>query len=113
MPTDEISQEAEGTVKDEPTSTSTHLQSVDHAELDSVASYNLNRESSESVLALCDSPGTPSDVEENILRSPVDSKHPKHRATSSGSSSSSSPTPEKQTRGGFSRFFSAKGKNGN
>ncbi|KAI3427642.1 uncharacterized protein J3R85_009328 [Psidium guajava] len=112
VPTDEISQEAEGAVKDEPTSTSTQLQSVDHAEVDSVNSYNLHRESSESALALCDSPGSPSDTEENILRSPVNSKHPKHRATSSGSSSSSSPTPEKQTRG-FSRFFSAKGKNGN
>ncbi|XP_030512273.2 filament-like plant protein 4 [Rhodamnia argentea] len=112
VPTDEISQEAEGTVKDEPTSTSTQLQSVDHAEIDSVTSYNLHRESSESALALCDSPGSPSDAEEDILRSPVNSKHPKHRTTSSGSSSSSSPTLEKKTRG-FSRFFSAKGENGN
>lgn len=111
VPTDEFSQEAERTVKEEPTSTSMRLQSVDFAEVDSVTSYNLHRESSESALALCDSPGSASDVEENSLQSPVNSKHPKHRATSSGSLSSS-PTPEKQMRG-FSRFFSAKGKNGN
>lgn len=42
----------------------------------------------------------------NLLRSPIS----KHRPTKSGSSSSSSnPTPEKNTRG-FSRFFSTKAK---
>ncbi|KAJ0954598.1 putative transcription factor bZIP family [Helianthus annuus] len=51
---------------------------------------------------------SPSDSEaNNLLRSPIASKH---RPTKSGSSSSSSnPTPEKNTRG-FSRFFSAKAK---
>ncbi|KAI7747731.1 hypothetical protein M8C21_024747 [Ambrosia artemisiifolia] len=52
---------------------------------------------------------SPSDSEaNNLLRSPVGAKH---RPTKSGSSSSSSsnPTPEKNTRG-FSRFFSTKAK---
>ncbi|KAI3516940.1 hypothetical protein L1887_16109 [Cichorium endivia] len=48
----------------------------------------------------------------NLLRSPINSKTPKHRPTKSGSSSSSSnPTPEKNNNGrGFSRFFSTKAK---
>lgn len=54
---------------------------------------------------------SPSDSEANtLLRSPVSSKTSKHRPTKSGSSSSSSnPTPEKNSRG-FSRFFSTKAK---
>nr|XP_043630524.1 filament-like plant protein 4 [Erigeron canadensis]XP_043630532.1 filament-like plant protein 4 [Erigeron canadensis]XP_043630539.1 filament-like plant protein 4 [Erigeron canadensis]XP_043630545.1 filament-like plant protein 4 [Erigeron canadensis] len=54
---------------------------------------------------------SPSDSEaNNLLRSPISSKTSKHRPTKSGSSSSSSnPTPEKNTRG-FSRFFSTKAK---
>lgn len=53
----------------------------------------------------------PSDTEQNnLLRSPMSSRSPKHRSTKSVSSSSSSnPTPEKNTRG-FSRFFSTKAK---
>lgn len=55
---------------------------------------------------------SPWDSEANdLLRSPLNSsKTSKHRPTKSGSSSSSSnPTPEKNTRG-FSRFFSTKAK---
>ncbi|KAK9063905.1 hypothetical protein SSX86_017777 [Deinandra increscens subsp. villosa] len=55
---------------------------------------------------------SPSDSEgNNLLKSPITSRTSKHRPTKSGSSSSSSsnPTPEKNTRG-FSRFFSAKAK---
>lgn len=55
---------------------------------------------------------SPWDSEGNdLLRSPMNSsKTSKHRPTKSGSSSSSSnPTPEKNTRG-FSRFFSTKAK---
>jgi hypothetical protein len=47
------------------------------------------------------------DPKENVMRSPV---NPRHRPTKSSSSTSSTPTPEKQR--GFSRFFSSKGKNG-
>ncbi|KAI3817004.1 hypothetical protein L1987_10790 [Smallanthus sonchifolius] len=50
---------------------------------------------------------SPDSEANNLLKSPIRSKH---RPTKSGSSSSSSnPTPEKNTRG-FSRFFSAKAK---
>ncbi|KAI3730365.1 hypothetical protein L1987_61535 [Smallanthus sonchifolius] len=51
---------------------------------------------------------SPDSEANNLLKSPIRSKH---RPTISGSSSSSSsnPTPEKNTRG-FSRFFSAKAK---
>ncbi|CBI19835.3 unnamed protein product, partial [Vitis vinifera] len=67
--------------------------------------------SGESPLELYNTPRSPSETESNLLlRSPVGSKHPKHRPTKSNSSSSA-PTPEKQSRG-FSRFFSSKGKNG-
>ncbi|OVA12632.1 Filament-like plant protein [Macleaya cordata] len=56
-----------------------------------------------------DSSFCPSETESNqYLRSPVNSKRPKHRPTKSSSSSSSSVlTPEKHSRG-FSRFFSTK-----
>ncbi|KAK9059908.1 hypothetical protein SSX86_020612 [Deinandra increscens subsp. villosa] len=63
----------------------------------------------ESPIRLDDHQISPSDSEaNNLLKSPVRSIH---RPTKSGSSSSSSsnPTPEKNTRG-FSRFFSAKAK---
>ncbi|KAL9270219.1 Filament-like plant protein 4-like protein [Drosera capensis] len=68
----------------------------------------------ESPLNMYTAPFSPSDADGNgFLRSPVSIKNPpKHRTTKSGSSSASStPTPEKQSRG-FSRFFSSKGKNG-
>ncbi|KAK1416428.1 hypothetical protein QVD17_32219 [Tagetes erecta] len=49
----------------------------------------------------------PSDPEQNnLLRSPMSSRSPKHRSTKSVSSNT---TPEKNTRG-FSRFFSTKAK---
>lgn len=108
------SQRSEGLAENEPTTSGMTLQSFDQAELDGAASANLQKLGAESPLGLYSSPGSPSDAEANqSLRSPISSKHPKHRPTKSGSSSSSSatPTPEKHTRG-FSRFFSSKAKNG-
>ncbi|KAF5203598.1 filament-like plant protein, partial [Thalictrum thalictroides] len=53
-------------------------------------------------------PLSPSNTDPEHIRSPVSSKLPKHRPTKS-SSSSSTTTPEKHSRG-ISRFFSAKSK---
>ncbi|KAF6144072.1 hypothetical protein GIB67_007533 [Kingdonia uniflora] len=54
---------------------------------------------------------SPSDTETNfILRSPISSRHSKHRPSKSSLSSFSAPAPEKNSRG-FSRFFSSKSKN--
>ncbi|XP_030950711.1 filament-like plant protein 4 [Quercus lobata] len=108
------SHRSEGLAENEPTTSGMTLQSFDQAELDGAASANLQKLGAESPLDLYSSPGSPSDIEANqSLRSPISSKHPKHRPTKSGSSSSSSatPTPEKHSRG-FSRFFSSKAKNG-
>lgn len=112
-PYSERSQRGEGFAEDEPTTSGMNLQDLDLAEIDTAASANLQRAGAESPLDLYTSPCSPSDTEANhILRSPVSSKHPKHRPTkSSSSSSSSAPTPEKHQRG-FSRFFSSKTKNG-
>lgn len=77
-------------------------------------SYYLNRAGSESPSDIFDTQFSPSDSEANLpLRSPARQNNVKHRPTkSSSSSASSTPTPEKHTRG-FSRFFSSKGKNAN
>ncbi|XAR64181.1 hypothetical protein NMG60_11024428 [Bertholletia excelsa] len=57
-----------------------------------------------------ESPFSSSDTEANTLsRSPISTKHPSYQPTQSGSSSSSSPTPEKHSRG-FTRFFSSNSK---
>ncbi|CAI9777881.1 unnamed protein product [Fraxinus pennsylvanica] len=103
----------EGSKEEEPTMSCTNLQDTDPVEIDAGSSINLQRAGSESPLDLYNSVFSPSDTEaNNLLRSPVSSKRPKHRSTKSGSSSSSStPTPEKHSRS-FSRFFSSKGKNG-
>ncbi|XP_076886220.1 filament-like plant protein 6 [Bidens hawaiensis] len=76
-------------------------------EEEELASMNLPM-GNESPIQLDNHHFSPSDSEaNNLLKSPISSKH---RPTKSGSSSSSSnPTPEKNARG-FSRFFSAKAK---
>ncbi|KAM7257019.1 hypothetical protein ACFE04_012760 [Oxalis oulophora] len=77
-------------------------------ELDTATSTNGGRVGSES--PIYNNPTyQASDSETNIMRSPK--QQPRHRPTKSSSSTSSTPTPEKQARG-FSRFFSSKGKNG-
>ncbi|KAH7847657.1 hypothetical protein Vadar_028678 [Vaccinium darrowii] len=91
-------QRRDGSMEEEPTSTG--------LELDCSNSQKLGSESPDKYNA----PFSPSKSTEAIspLRSPISSKNPKHRPTKSGSSpSSSTPTPEKQSRG-ISRFFSSK-----
>ncbi|CAN0872163.1 Filament-like plant protein 4 [Linum grandiflorum] len=94
----------------EPTTSDTNLKGSDQT----AAMESANSPAPQSPVHLYSHPGSPSNSETNFLRSPVNSKYPKHRSTKSisSSSSSSSLTPEKQGRG-FSRFFSSKGsKNG-
>ncbi|PIN13399.1 hypothetical protein CDL12_13980 [Handroanthus impetiginosus] len=107
------SQKLEASAEEEPTISGTNLHDIDQSEMDAVTSFHLHRAGSESPMDLFNAPLSPSDSEANNLpRSPVSSKYPKHRPTkSSSSSASSTPTPEKHSRG-FSRFFSSKGKNG-
>ncbi|CAO2817757.1 unnamed protein product [Amaranthus hypochondriacus] len=83
---------------------------LDNVELDTATSTHHSRLGSGSPSNLYNAPLSTSDTEGNVQRSPV-SKNPGHRPTNSGSSTSSTPTPEKQSRG-FSRFFSSKGKTG-
>lgn len=108
-PQSERSQKGES-LNEEPL---TIAMTLNDANLTDVSSGSLANQYKEN----CDSPvdlyNAASDSEsDNPLRSPVTSKHPNHYSTKSGSSSSSGPTPEKQSRG-FSRFFSSKGKNTN
>lgn len=110
-PQSERSQRVEVFHEDEPTTSGMNLQDIDQVDTESTASINVHRIGGESPLELYNTPRSPSETESNLLlRSPIGSKHPKHRPTKSNSSSSA-PTPEKQSRG-FSRFFSSKGKNG-
>ncbi|XP_057503185.1 filament-like plant protein 4 isoform X2 [Actinidia eriantha] len=106
----ERNQKNECFTEEERTISVMNLQDFDQTDMDSA---NLQRVGSESPMDIYTSLFSPSDTEANtLLRSPISSKHPKHRSTKSGSSSlSSTPTPEKHSRG-FSRFFSSKGKNG-
>ncbi|RZB70192.1 filament-like plant protein 4 [Glycine soja] len=98
---------AEGFTECEPNSPTFQ----DQAEMDSASSAFVQRLGGESPLHFSNSLYSPSDNESNF---PAISsvQNPNHRPTKSTSSSASStPTPEKHTRG-FSRFFSSKGKNG-
>ncbi|KAK6245525.1 Filament-like plant protein - like 5 [Theobroma cacao] len=111
-PYNERSQKGEGLLEDEPTTSGMNLQDLDQTEIDTAASGNASRGGAESPMEPLISPSSPSDTDAKLLRSPINSNHPKHKSTlSSSSSSSSTPTPEKQSRG-FSRFFSSKGKTG-
>ncbi|KAL2499362.1 Filament-like plant protein 4 [Abeliophyllum distichum] len=106
------SQKGEGFTEEEPTINVMNLKDIDPNEKDTANSINFQRVGSNSSLDSFNAPFNPSDSEaNNLLRSPVSSKHPKHRPTQLVSSSSTSTlTPEKHSRG-FSRFFSSKGKN--
>ncbi|PON70758.1 Filament-like protein [Parasponia andersonii] len=107
-PHSERSQKGDG--EDEPTTSGLNLPESDQAELES-ASATLNRMGAESPIDVYNTPCSPSNTEANMLKSPVHSKNPIQKSPKSGSSTSSSATPEKHSRG-FSRFFSSKGKNG-
>lgn len=109
-PFSERSQRDECFTEDEPTISGMNLQESYQNELEGAVSGNTHRVGGESSIDMSNSPCSPSDADANLLRSPVNSKNPKHRSTGSFSSSST-PTPEKHQRG-FSRFFSSKGKNG-
>ncbi|XP_074279175.1 filament-like plant protein 4 [Silene latifolia] len=86
---------------------------MDRVEMDTATSPTLQRLGSESPVGLYNAPFSPSNGEGNITRSPAFSNHPRHSPTKSASSSASStPTPEKHSRG-LTRFFSSKGKNNN
>ncbi|KAL0323180.1 UNVERIFIED_CONTAM: Filament-like plant protein 4 [Sesamum angustifolium] len=106
------SQKVEVSIDEEPTISGTSVPDIDPSEMDTATSLNLHRAGSESTLDPSNTPLSPSDSEaNNTARSPVRSHQSIHRPTKSVSSyASSTPTPEKQTRG-FSRFFSSKGKN--
>ncbi|KAL2538275.1 Filament-like plant protein 4 [Forsythia ovata] len=112
-PHSQKSQKSEASTEEEPIISGLNLQDIDPAEMDAAASINLQRACSDSPPDLYSAPFSPSDSEAySFLGSPISSKHTKHHPTKSGSSSASStPTPEKHSRG-FSRFFSSKGKNG-
>ncbi|XP_043709359.1 filament-like plant protein 4 isoform X2 [Telopea speciosissima] len=115
----EMHQKGENLMVDEPIPSDLNPESIhgskyfDQSEMESAASTNVRRVSGEYPSDAFNSPSSPSDAEANMhLRSPVGSRQPRHRSTSSGSSTSSSAqTPEKHSRG-FSRFFSSKTKNG-
>ncbi|XP_073288169.1 filament-like plant protein 4 isoform X1 [Primulina huaijiensis] len=108
FPNNERTQKADHPIENEPTVSSTNIQDVDSSLMDTIPCLNFHGAGSESPLDMFNAPFSPSDSEaHNPPPSPV-SKYSKHHPTSSGSST---PTPEKQARG-FSRFFSAKGKNG-
>ncbi|XP_020203771.1 filament-like plant protein 4 isoform X2 [Cajanus cajan] len=100
---------AEGFTELEPYSRSQNLQ--DQAEMDSATSAFVQRLGGESPLHFANTLHSPPHNESNFPAiSPV--QNPNHNPMKSTSSSASStPTPEKHTRG-FSRFFSSKGKNG-
>ncbi|KAI4366324.1 hypothetical protein MLD38_022211 [Melastoma candidum] len=87
-----------------------NAQDNDQAETDSISPRNLHMMSYGSGTAFYNSPSILSDSEDNLRSSPAESRPSKHRPSLSGSSSSSSPTPEGQSRG-LIRFF-AKGKSG-
>ena len=109
-PYSERSQKGEG--EDEPSTSGLNLLESDQAEFESAGSATLNRGGAESPIDVNNTPCRPSNTEANSLKSPVHSKNQIHKSPMSGSStSSSSATPEKHSRG-FSRFFSSKGKNG-
>ncbi|CAO2833861.1 unnamed protein product [Amaranthus hypochondriacus] len=108
-PISERSQRGESLDEEEPTISRKNTD-LDHVEMDAATSTHLSRLGSGSPSDLYNAPFSTSDTEGNILRSPI-SKNARHRPTKSGSSTSSTPTPEKHSRG-FSRFFSSKGKIG-
>ncbi|KAI4321640.1 hypothetical protein MLD38_035001 [Melastoma candidum] len=82
-----------------------NLRDIDPAD-DADATQTTTPTGNQSPVNLYMVPSSPSESEPNFVKSPVSSKRQKHRATLSGSSTSSS--SERQSRG-FSRFFSTKG----
>ncbi|KAF5955056.1 hypothetical protein HYC85_007912 [Camellia sinensis] len=107
-PYKERNKKSEDFTEEEPTTSDMNFRDFDQTEMDKAISTFSHRVGNESPMDLYNSHFSPSDTE---AKSPISSKHPKHRPTKSGSSFLSSTTPEKHSRG-FSRFFTSKGKNG-
>ncbi|KAL4283991.1 hypothetical protein GQ457_16G013210 [Hibiscus cannabinus] len=114
-PNNEMIPKVEGVREDEttPRPSNVNLHDLNQAEMGTVGSDNASRAGADSPMGSSfNTPYNPSDAEVDLLRSPVNSYNSNHRSTiSSSSSCSSTPTPEKHSRG-ISRFFSSKGKNG-
>ncbi|KAK8601326.1 hypothetical protein V6N13_058958 [Hibiscus sabdariffa] len=111
-PYNESIPKVEGFREDETITSSVNLHDLSQAAVDTAGSGNASRSGAESSMeSSFNTPCGPSDSEANLLRSPINSYNSNNRSTiSSSSSCSSTPAPEKQSRG-FSRFFSSKGKN--
>ncbi|KAE8723610.1 Detected protein of unknown function [Hibiscus syriacus] len=109
-PYNEKSRNGESFDNEDPTTSGINLQDLYQTKIDSggAASGIGTRTIAESPGESFSIPCSPSVTQENPLRSPMNSKPRPTR--SSSSSLSSTPTPEKHSRG-FSRFFSSKGKN--
>ncbi|KAK7291234.1 hypothetical protein RIF29_06208 [Crotalaria pallida] len=100
----------DGFAEREPGANSPNFQELDQAEMDSPAPTFVQRPGAESPLHFTNALYSPDNESNFRAKSPV--QHPNHRPTVSASSSASStPTPEKHSRG-FSRFFSSKAKAG-
>ncbi|KAK8683731.1 hypothetical protein V6N13_039782 [Hibiscus sabdariffa] len=110
-PYNESIPKVEGFREDETITSSVNLHDLNQAEVDTAGSGNASRSGAESSMeSSFNTPCGPSDSEANLLRSPINSYNSNMSTISSSSSCSSTPAPEKQSRG-FSRFFSSKGKN--
>ncbi|XP_019458073.1 PREDICTED: filament-like plant protein 4 isoform X1 [Lupinus angustifolius] len=101
----------EGFTEHEPTANSPNFQEFGQVEMDNAASAFVQRPGAESPLHFTNALYSPDNEPNFPAISPV--QHPHHRSTISiSSSASSTPTPEKHSRG-FTRFFSSKAKAGN
>ncbi|KAE9600141.1 hypothetical protein Lal_00045359 [Lupinus albus] len=101
----------EGFTEHELPANSPNFQELDQVEMDNAASAFVQRPGAESPLHFTNALYSPDNEPNFRAVSPV--RHPHHNSTMSVSSSASStPTPEKHSRG-FSRFFSSKAKAGN
>lgn len=110
---DRSQKNVESLIVDEPTTNSMNSHGVHMNEINNATSADVHQSVGESPTNTYDTPFSPSDTEvNNLLLSPISSKHSHHQSAKSGSSTSSSstPTPEKNSRG-FSRFFSTKARN--
>ena len=76
----ERSQRVEVFHEDEPTTSGMNLQDIDQVDMEGTASINVHRIGGESPLDLYTTSRSPSETKSNLLlRSPIGSKHPKHK----------------------------------
>ncbi|XAR61674.1 hypothetical protein NMG60_11016160 [Bertholletia excelsa] len=112
-PYSERSQKGEAFEEEEPSTTGgMNSQDSDQVELErSTSTSNLPTTGGDCQRDLYNSPFSDAEANNNLLKSPVNSKNQKHHRQTKSISSPSALTPEKHSRG-ISRFFSSKGKNG-